>query len=80
MKAFENLDDIYASIGKLRKHLEDASYLISYLESDLDKDGAYHYVDSAMFDIKQTYDELLDYVDTLDRDLEDVINEEEDNG
>lgn len=78
MKIFENLDDIRVSIGKLRKHLEDADHLISYLESDLDKDGAYQYVDTAMYDIKLSYGELLDYVDTLERDLDDVVDEEDD--
>ena len=77
MKTFENIDDIRSSISKLRKHLEDASYLISYLESDLDEGGAYHYVDTAMFDIKQTYDELLEDVNTLEEDLDDVVDEEE---
>ena len=79
MKTFENIDDIRSSISKLRKHFEDASYLISYLESDLDKDGAYQYVDTAMYDIKQSYDELLEYVNTLEEDLDVVVDEEEEN-
>ena len=79
MKTFDNIDDIRVSIAKLRKHLEDASYLISYLESDLDKGGAYQYVDTAMFDIKQTYDELLEDVNTLEEDLDDIVEEDEEN-
>lgn len=77
MKEFENIDEIRSSISKLRKQLEDASYLISYLESDLDRCGAYHYVDTAMFDIKQTYDELLENVNTLEEDLDDILEDED---
>jgi len=77
MKEFENIDEIRSSISKLRKQLEDASYLISYLESDLDKDGAYQYVDTAIFDIKTSYNELLEYVDTLEEDLDEVVNDED---
>ena len=76
MKEFENIDEIRSSISKLRKQLEDASYLISYLESDLDRYGAYHYVDTAMFDIKQTYDELLENVNTLEENLDDILEDE----
>lgn len=75
MKEFENLQDILNSISKLRKHLESADYLISYLEADLDKGGAYQYVDSAMYDIKTSYNELLEYVNTLEDDLDDVLEE-----
>lgn len=74
MKEFENIQDILNSIQNLRKHLEDADHLISYLEADLDKNGAYHYVDTAMFDIKTSYNELLEYVDTLEEDLDEVVN------
>lgn len=76
MKEFENIDEIRSSISKLRKQFEDASYLISYLEADLDRYGAYHYVDTAMFDIKQTYDELLENVNTLEEDLDDIIEDQ----
>lgn len=78
MKEFANLQNILDSIGKLRKHLEQADHLISYLEADLDEDGAYQYVDLAMKDIKTTYSELLEYVDTLEEDLDDVLEDEED--
>lgn len=77
MKEFENIQDILNSIQNLRKHLEDADHLISYLEADLDKNGAYHYVDTAMFDIKTSYNELLEYVDTLEEDLDEVVNDED---
>ena len=77
MKEFENLQDILNSIQNLRKHLEDAGHLISYLEADLDKNGAYQYVDTAMFDIKTCYNELLEYVDTLEEDLDEVVNDED---
>ena len=77
MKEFENLQDILNSIQNLRKHLEDADHLISYLEADLDKNGAYQYVDTAMFDIKTSYNELLEYVDTLEEDLDEVVNDED---
>lgn len=75
MKTFENIDNIQDSIGKLKKHLENADYLISYLEQDLDKDGTYNYVDSAMYDIKSTYYELLKYIDDLEQDLDDIVDE-----
>ena len=75
MKEFENLQDILNSIQKLRKHLEDADHLISYLEADLDKEGAYQYVDAAMYDIKTSYNELLEYVDTLEEDLDNVLED-----
>lgn len=78
MKEFENLQDILNSIQNLRKHLEDADHLISYLEADLDKNGAYQYVDTAMFDIKTSYNELLEYIDTLEEDLDNVIDDDED--
>lgn len=77
MKEFENLQDILNSIQKLRKHLEDTDHLISYLEADLDKNGAYQYVDTAIFDIKTSYNELLEYVDTLEEDLDEVVNDED---
>lgn len=77
MKEFENIQDILNSIQNLRKHLEDADHLISYLEADFDKNGAYHYVDTAMFDIKTSYNELLEYVDTLEEDLDEVVNDED---
>ena len=77
MKEFENLQDILNSIQNLRKHLEDADHLIPYLEADLDKNGAYQYVDTAMFDIKTSYNELLEYVDTLEEDLDEVVNDED---
>ena len=76
MKEFENIQNITDSIGKLKKHLEKADYLISYLEADLDECGAYRYVDSEMLDIKNAYKQLLDYVDTLNDDLDDVINDD----
>ena len=77
MKEFENLQDIQLSIGELRKHLENADYLISNLESDLDEHGAYRYVDSAMYDLKTTYKDLLDYVDSLERTLDEVVEDSE---
>lgn len=77
MKEFENLQDILNSIQKLRKHLEDTDHLISYLEADLDKNGAYQYVDTSIFDIKTSYNELLEYVDTLEEDLDEVVNDED---
>lgn len=77
MKEFENLQDILNSIQKLRKHLEDTDHLISYLEADLDKNGAYQYVDTAILDIKTSYNELLEYVDTLEEDLDEVVNDED---
>lgn len=79
MKEFENLQDIQRSIGELRTHLENADYLISNLESDLDEHGAYRYVDSAMYDLKTTYRDLLDYVDSLERTLDEVIEDSEEN-
>lgn len=79
MKEFENLQDIQRSIGELRQHLENTDYLISNLESDLDKYGAYRYVDSAMYDLKISYKELLDYVDSLERTLDEVIEDSEEN-
>ena len=70
-----NMDNIQLSLTALRKQLEDADHLISDLEQELDREGAYHYVDSAMNDIKLTYDELLKYLDTLEEDLENGIEE-----
>lgn len=78
MKEFENLQDILNSISNLRKHLEAADHLISYLEADLDKEGAYQYVDAAMYDIKTSYNELLQYVNTLEEDLDNAIDDDED--
>ena len=72
MDNFTNLDNIQDSIANLRKHLEDADSLISDLEHELDREGVYHYVDSAMQDITATYNELLQQIETLEKDLEDV--------
>lgn len=72
-----NIDNIQDSLIALKKHLEDTDHLISDLEQELDREGAYHYVDSAMNDIKVTYDELLKYVDDLESDLENSIEDEE---
>ena len=78
MRTFRNLENIQDSIDKLKTHLEDAEQLISYLEEDLDADGAYQFVETAMHDIKVTYDELLQCVETLDSDIDDIVNEDED--
>lgn len=77
MKEIGNLQNILDSIGKLRKHFDNADHLISYLEADLDEDGMYQYVDSAMYDIKTTYNELLQSIDSLEQDIADIIDEDE---
>ena len=75
MKQFKNIENILDSVGQLRKHLENAEVLISYLEKDLDEDGAYRYVETDMSDIKTTYDELLKLVETLSDNLDSVVND-----
>ena len=75
MKEIDNLQDIRNSLEKLRKHIEETDHLISYLEADLDVDGAYQYVDSAIYDIKTTYNELLSYMRTLEEDLDSIAEE-----